>query len=319
MTSGQDVFGAQSAFDTFGPEAAETLLPFANHPNSSIQHFARQLLQKWEVEPAAYFDQNLRDLASGDINRQRGIISWLAQQQVDPERQAEVAKALDPLLDDENLRREALRALKIWATNDSVPKLLTLLSAEDRFMRREAMQVLVGLKDPRVVTHLASSFADDDHSTRYEAARHLRAMGPAAESALWPHTTSSDWQAAMEACNVLKDIGTKRSLPALQLATQHENSSVQFAAKNAIKEVEAAKRTVEAAQVASTDGSATKTARGMREWKDSTGKNKIQAEFVEFASGKVKLKTKAGKTLALSMNQLSPEDRRYVIELMQKQ
>jgi HEAT repeat protein len=210
-----------------------------------------------------------------------------------------------------------MRALKVWGTSESVPKLLTLLDDEDQFFRGEVLQALVATKDPRVVPHLASGFADDFFK-RSEAARHLRAMGPIAESALWPHTASNDWQVAQEACHVLRDIGTRRSLPALQLATQHANPIVKNAAASAIKEVEAAKRTVDPMPAANSETPVV-ASRGLREWKDASGKNKIQAEFVEFASGKVKLKTRDGRTLALTLAQLSPEDRRHVIELMQQQ
>ena len=315
MASRHDIFAARNAFTAFGPNAAQTVMQFANHPDGTTQHFARQLLNEWKVEPTAYVGQSVKDLASSDVNRQRGIAQWLAQQTVDAEQQAEVATALEPLLDATETRREAIRALKVWGTRANVPKLLTLLEDEDAFFRGEVMATLVAIKDPRVLPYLGESLASGDFSRRHEAARHMRTLGPMAETILWPHTTSADWQIAMEACNVLKDIGTKKSLPALQLATQHANQSVKFTAQNAIREVETAKRTVVPLdEVAST--TTAKPVRGMRKWKDATGKNTIQAEFVEFASGRVKLKTREGRTLSLNISQLSPDDRRFVIEQM---
>jgi WD40 repeat protein len=49
-----------------------------------------------------------------------------------------------------------------------------------------------------------------------------------------------------------------------------------------------------------------------RSWTDSTGKYKIEAEFVEVADGKVRLRRADGKTLALPLEKLSPADRAYV-------
>lgn len=314
MAARHDVFAARNAFSAFGPEAAETVMQFANHPDGSLQHFARQLLNEWNVQPTAYVGQSVKDLAATDVNRQRGIAQWLAQQPVDAEQQDVVSAALEPLLDAAETRREAVRALRVWGTRDSVPKLLTLLEDEDVFLRGEVMATLVAIKDPRVLPYLSAALAGDI-SRRNEAARNLVALGPMAEATVWPHTTSADWQVAMTACNVLKDIGTKKSLPALQLATQHENSIVKNYAEQAIKVVEAEKRTIAPQdEVAAT--TTTKPARGMREWKDATGKSKIQAEFVEFAGGRVKLKTREGRSLSLNISQLSSEDRRYVIEQM---
>ena len=54
----------------------------------------------------------------------------------------------------------------------------------------------------------------------------------------------------------------------------------------------------------------------MRTWSDATGKFKIDAEYVELAAGKVKLKTKDGKTMTIPMEKLSPADRKFVNDLV---
>jgi outer membrane protein assembly factor BamB len=49
-----------------------------------------------------------------------------------------------------------------------------------------------------------------------------------------------------------------------------------------------------------------------RTWKSKNGKYEIEAEFVEFKSGKVHLKKEDGKVVAVSMNALSSTDQRWV-------
>jgi hypothetical protein len=56
----------------------------------------------------------------------------------------------------------------------------------------------------------------------------------------------------------------------------------------------------------------------LRTWTDKSGKFSVEAEFVEVASGKVRLKLKDGKTVALSLAKLSEDDRMYVRDLLKK-
>lgn len=56
----------------------------------------------------------------------------------------------------------------------------------------------------------------------------------------------------------------------------------------------------------------------LRTWTDSTGKYKIEAEFVEILDGKVRLKDKDGKTVSLPLAKVSDADRAYLRELLKK-
>jgi len=53
-----------------------------------------------------------------------------------------------------------------------------------------------------------------------------------------------------------------------------------------------------------------------RTWTDSTGKHKIEAEFVELTSEGVKLKKADGKTVVIPLKKLSPADQQHVEELI---
>ena len=58
--------------------------------------------------------------------------------------------------------------------------------------------------------------------------------------------------------------------------------------------------------------------RKIRTWTDASGSNTIEALYIEFALGKVRLRTRDGKFLSLKLNQLSAEDRQYVMKQVQQ-
>lgn len=55
-----------------------------------------------------------------------------------------------------------------------------------------------------------------------------------------------------------------------------------------------------------------------RTWTDSTGKHKIEAEFVEILEGQVKLKKPDGKIASLPLGKLSKDDQIYLRKLVKE-
>lgn len=55
-----------------------------------------------------------------------------------------------------------------------------------------------------------------------------------------------------------------------------------------------------------------------RTWTDSTGKYKVEAEFVDFQDGSVRLRKTDGKMIALPLKKLSAADQRFVTHLTRK-
>jgi HEAT repeat protein len=303
-----DLATAQAALSGLGEEAAPSLVAYIHHPDANIRQTARQLLTQWKSEPADWVAQSLADLESGDANRQREAARWLAEADIVADHQADISKALVPLLSNIQLRHDGMRALKKWAHAGAVPALLPLLDQQDYFLRQEALAILVSLKDPRIVEPLAKSFGDTRY--RHEVKRHLQAMGPVAESALFPYVTSADWSTAKDACEVLKEIGTRKALPALQQAAAGQHPFVPDAANAAIKAILEAKR--EPVTIAANVSNPTAAPSQFRKWTDATGKNAIEAEFVEVKLGKVRLKKKDGKFLSLPLENLSAADQAWV-------
>jgi HEAT repeat protein len=80
-------------------------------------------------------------------HRQGIAAEWLATTPVDPGRQAEVAQALNPLLDWPEAQEQALKALGRWATRDNVPALARLLNDPTGKGWRSALEILSKFKD----------------------------------------------------------------------------------------------------------------------------------------------------------------------------
>jgi HEAT repeat protein len=135
----------------------------------------------------------------------------------------DVAKALESLLDDRDVfvKNPVIQALGVWGTREASPLLIARLNDDRYGSRGELFEALGRLEpDERAAQAMVEWLAKDAG----QAARVLRALGPAAEPALINFVTSSaDARFRVEACRVLKDIGTSRSVPVLQKLAAQRN------------------------------------------------------------------------------------------------
>jgi HEAT repeat protein len=118
-------------------------------------------------------------LKDPDVRRRAVAANRLARAPVEEFRRAEVARALDPLLNDAPTREAGANALVAWATKDNVPSLLKVLDVKEGFAWRPALSALGKLKDERAVAPLAGQLTEAFR--RREAAEALRALGPLAQ------------------------------------------------------------------------------------------------------------------------------------------
>jgi hypothetical protein len=190
--------------------------------------------RKEEVKPPAGDDvaQALADLKSAEPWTRHAAADRLAKAAPD-ERRAEVARALEPLLGDGNtvVRESAARALGVWGDAESVPALIAALGQPSGLMSGAALEALVKLKDERGAEAVAKHLAKD----KIRAGRALLEMGPVAENAVARLLTDDAWAVRLEACKLLKEIGTRESTAPLQAAAQDKNRLVANAAKEALQ------------------------------------------------------------------------------------
>jgi hypothetical protein len=179
-------------------------------------------------------DKLLADLATQDGSKAPAAADRLAKVFPNEERRAEVARALEKLTThwQFNARSSAAHALVVWAIPDNMPALIKMLDDTVPSVRAEAMNALAALKDERgarAVAKMLTSLPD-----RGNAAKALETMGPVAEKAVLPFLTNPDAQVKVEACHILKAIGTQDSVAALQTAAQDKNRLVSQAAQDAL-------------------------------------------------------------------------------------
>jgi hypothetical protein len=156
----------------------------------------------------------------------------------------EIAKQLASMLGDDKsgTRFTAARALQKWATDDVVPQLIAALQDKNPSVRGSVMNALANLKAEKGIEPIAELLPTG--LSRLQASKALKKYGSAAETAVAKQLKADEWVVRLEACRILKEIGTKKSLKALDdVASSDSNILVKNTAKDAMKTIE--KRTGE--------------------------------------------------------------------------
>jgi HEAT repeat protein len=160
-------------------------------------------------------EQLLRDLKARDEWTVRRAADRLAKAPAD-EQPKEVAEALTGLLADRNgwIRAAVAKALVNWATPGSASALVQAAADEDLWVRKAAIQALGRLKTAEGAKAVAARLVH--LQDRGDAASSLKAMGAVAEPEVLPYLKDRDGWVRLEACKVLGEIGTDKSLAALE-------------------------------------------------------------------------------------------------------
>ncbi len=179
--------------------------------------------------PGDPLDRAVRDLRLGDGFARQDAARDLAAMQPVEERRAEVLRALEPCLRDDNLwcRMAGAKAMSVWGPRECVPALLGLLDDGNHAVRWEVLGILGRLKDGRAAEAVVRHLGSDGHAA--EAA--LIAMGPAAEKPVVARLKQEDWVGQLRVCRILKEIGTAESIPALEEAARAQQPVASNAAE----------------------------------------------------------------------------------------
>lgn len=184
--------------------------------------------------------QAIDDLGTADFDKRKQTLDSLTD--VEPSgRRADVVHAIEKVMadDDPLLREAALKAYVIWAEPDQcLDKLLNLLSSNERRVREIAIRGLGKLQNDRAIAPLARQLGTPDD--RREASKALQAMGSKAEKEVVARLGDPDNEVRMEACRILKVIGTHSSVAKLrEVATETSDDLLKRWAKDAIAAIEA--------------------------------------------------------------------------------
>ena len=188
--------------------------------------------------PANDFNQLLFELNSSQAYRRRTASDQLPRF-APGERRAEIAKALEPLLEEEDTfaRTSAARALGVWGGPDQVPALVRRLDDEAISTRMAVIDALASLRDARGAEALARRMAADQDAPLCRRA--LEQMGSVAEPALIGLLKEKLAKTRREACVTLKSMGTRECVAALTESTTDPDSLVALSAKDALRTITA--------------------------------------------------------------------------------
>ncbi len=176
------------------------------------------------------------DLASEDANVRRVAANRLGYAKVESV-SPELLKLMVGLATDADLsiRQPVVSFLKDHATTNEVPLLIKLLGASDYMMRQNAIKGLSRLKDERAIEPLVDTIERGAQPGQQEAATALIAIGPVAESAVLQMFQEKNLETRRQACRILQQIGTTRSLDVLKENLGDSDEMLSRAAAEAIR------------------------------------------------------------------------------------
>ena len=189
------------------------------------------------VLPDAELKTSITDLGGNNKSRRTVALSRLSNSKPDDARKAEVTAQLLAVLKDEDplARQFAAKALGNWGTTDAVKPLIAALDDKQFGPRMTAIESLGTLKDSRGIDALARMVAQrKDH---FLAGNALKAGGDAAEEATLKLLKDTNAEVRREACQILKAVGSKKSVAALENASRDTDNLVVLYAKQALEEV----------------------------------------------------------------------------------
>lgn len=146
----------------------------------------------------------------------RGPIGQLAKLKVIPERQDEVEQALLKQIasNDHFTRKDALAAIRVWGTSESIPDLVGLLSNRDRFAVTGAISALGAIGDPSVAPTLLDKAKD--FSVRRDCQQAIAKLGPSVEKEVLARMEGADRNTVQMLCDILGQVGGEESLKVLE-------------------------------------------------------------------------------------------------------
>jgi HEAT repeat protein len=174
-------------------------------------------------------------LKSDSVFSQSDAARVLEKMPIDAKRRDEVIQALKQVIETRRPlipRHDAVRTLGTWGTPADLPYVIGLLDDNDRGVQETAIEVLGKFKDARAVDVLITKMESGFERERVSQA--LKDIGPGAEKAVLRLLDFHEDGVRINACKILKVIGTKASHPVLLHVTRTESGQLADAAREAL-------------------------------------------------------------------------------------
>jgi len=185
---------------------------------------------------ADFTDQALADLKSPTLHDRNSALNRL-EGAAPNDRRAEIAKAVEPLLKDPDgfCRARAAKVLGIWGGPENIPALVDGLKDTAFGVRWAVLDSLEARRDPTSADALIDYLMNS--GDRSGAAKALKAIGPAAEEAVIRGLGHHDDFTRLEVCEILKEIGTSKSIVPLQRVARRNQGLDSMAARDALRQI----------------------------------------------------------------------------------
>jgi hypothetical protein len=219
-------------------EGAEREQAMAPPPPAPEKKFGAEELAKLQ-EQLNSDDAVSRQVAARELSGSRlGTVT--------PELLAEMASLANDR--DDSVRRAALTMLANHGGKEQVPLLLKALNDPEAGVRATVAKGLGRIKDPRAIEPLVNLLATgQSDQPYYRSAREsavaaaLVSIGEAAEPAVLALLKEKNLETRCQACNILKQIGTRKSLGPLKDQTLNRSQEVSEAAAEACRAIQSRK------------------------------------------------------------------------------
>jgi len=224
----------KAALVSMGEVAKLGVLPYYHSENGHARAAARELLIGYNTSDEEILEISIKALTATAPETRSSATEYLGTAKIADEKRSSVAAAVRGLILEEDQRvKEAARiALKNLATASDADFLLDQMTSTDAKTLKLATELLIQLKDVRVVKALAFQLADPKET--YRAGTYLIQIGSSAESEVIPYLRSEDAATRRRAADVLAKIGTKASIPDLEKAAKDSDFFAKSAAASAL-------------------------------------------------------------------------------------
>jgi len=138
---------------------------------------------------------------------------------------------------DQGIRQSVAMFLKTYATTNEVPLLLKLLKDSDWSARQNAIKALCRLRDERAIEPLTDEVARGPSGVEQDACTALVSIGAPAEPAVLELFKERSTETRRQACRILQQIGTSKSLEPLQSLVGDPDQSLSQMAGEAIRAI----------------------------------------------------------------------------------
>jgi hypothetical protein len=180
----------------------------------------------------------IADLQSADVGTRRDAAGRLRNAELTSP-PPELFKLMASLCvdSDNSIRQSAANFLKTYGTTNEVPALLKLLKDSDWETHRTAVKALGRIKDERAIEPLIDDLARGMSPVQQEAVAALVNIGSPAETAVLQMFKERNLETRRQACRLLQQIGTSKSIDPLKDLVSDPDQSLSQAAVEALRAI----------------------------------------------------------------------------------